>query len=308
MRTVEWPELIDAAKDLASRHGRLPGRCGVYGIPRGGIPAALLVVQELRRNGHDVARIVDDPIDAQLIVDDLVDSGRTLSSYTSKAGPPVDALFRKPHSPKDLAPHAVEIDDWLVFPWEANDGAAGPEDAVTRLIEFVGEDPARPGLEQTPARVVKALAEMCDGYEQDPAVILSACFQSSYDEMVLVRDIEFTSLCEHHLLPFTGTCTIGYIPKAQGVVGLSKLARLVECFARRLQIQERLTEDIALALVKHLEPVGVGVVISAEHSCMSCRGVRKRAPMVTSSMHGAMRDKPEARAEFLALARPHTEP
>lgn len=173
--------------------------------------------------------------------------------------------------------------------------------AVRLLIQSV-DDADRPGLEDTPARVVKSLKEMTCGYLADPADILSKTFDEPCDEMVVVTNIAFTSLCEHHLLPFTGTADVGYIPGK--VVGLSKVARLVDCFSRRLQIQERMTIQIADAIEKHLEAVGVAVVVRGKHACMACRGVRKAgATMITSAMRGALRDKPEARAEFLSLCR-----
>lgn len=178
------------------------------------------------------------------------------------------------------------------------------ERAVRVLLDELGEDVDRPGLADTPARVVRALRELTSGHDVDPAELLAVTFPDEYDEMVLVRGVDFTSLCEHHLLTFTGTATVAYIPTpGRGVVGLSKLARLVDCYARRLQVQERMTQQIALAIDKHLQPVGVGVVVRARHSCMGCRGVRKPgAEMVTSALLGAMRDEPQTRAEFLTLA------
>ena len=176
------------------------------------------------------------------------------------------------------------------------------EGAVRTLLTYVGEDPSRDGLKDTPDRVCRALVEMTEGSRQSPKEILNRVFDESYDEMVISRDIPFTSICEHHLLVFEGTVDIGYIPGK--VVGLSKLSRLVDCFAKRLQIQERLTREIAYAIRDYLNPIGVAVIVKASHSCMSCRGVKKSGSvMVTSSMIGALRDKPEARAEFLALCR-----
>jgi len=175
------------------------------------------------------------------------------------------------------------------------------EAAVRELIRFVGEDPEREGLVGTPDRVARAYTEMCRGYQMDPKKILSATFEDRYDEMVVLRNIRFTSICEHHLLPFIGEAVVAYIPRGR-VVGISKLARLVECFACRLQIQERLTNDIAKAIMEYLDPLGVGVVIRAHHSCMGCRGVRlPESNMVTSALHGIMRG--EAREEFLRLAK-----
>lgn len=188
--------------------------------------------------------------------------------------------------------------DGKIYPFHAT-----AEDAVRTLLRLVGEDPDRDGLKGTPDRVVRALREMTEGYRQDPAAILGRVFEEPYDEMVVLRGISFSSLCEHHLQNFTGEVDVGYLPGK--VVGLSKLARLVDCFARRLQIQEKLTRQIADAISQHLEAKGVGVVVRASHSCMSCRGVKKAgATMVTSAMLGYLRDKAEARAEFLALCRP----
>jgi GTP cyclohydrolase I len=174
-------------------------------------------------------------------------------------------------------------------------------EAVVRLLRWVGQDPNRDGLRDTPRRVVAALREMTSGYHHEPAHILSTTFQVDYGELVVLRDLEFTSLCEHHLMPFSGICSLGYVPDGR-VVGLSKLARLVSCFARRLQIQERMTTEIAQALWEHLQPCGVGVVIAARHCCMSCRGVNKPgAQMVTRTLLGQLRDDPQTRAEFLSL-------
>lgn len=173
--------------------------------------------------------------------------------------------------------------------------------AVRLLIQSV-DDPDREGLQDTPLRVVKALREMTRGYSDDPALILSKTFNEQCDEMIVVTGITFTSLCEHHMLPFTGTADVGYIPGK--VVGLSKIARLVDCFAHRLQIQERLTAQIAKAILQHLEPRGVAVVINGTHACMSCRGVKKSgATMVTSAMHGIFKYNASARSEFLALCK-----
>lgn len=178
-----------------------------------------------------------------------------------------------------------------------------PIDAVKVLLNCLGINSDAPGLLDTPRRVVKALQEMTVGYKQDPKEILGRVFEDSYDELVLSKDIPFTSTCEHHLAPFIGTAAIGYIPSDGKVVGLSKLARLLDCFALRLQIQERLTRDIANALDEVLKPQGVGVIIRAQHSCMSCRGVKKAgSTMVTSCMLGIFREDAMARAEFLKLS------
>lgn len=185
---------------------------------------------------------------------------------------------------------------------------AGPEqtesiaDLIRRMIVLLGEDPTREGLRRTPERFEKALRFLTSGYRQDPETILNgAMFSVCYDEMVVVKDIEVYSLCEHHLLPFFGRCHVAYIPSKK-VLGLSKIARLVNMYARRLQIQERLTNQVARAIEEKLSPQGVGVIIEARHLCMVMRGVEKQqSSAVTSAMLGAFRENKQTRDEFLAL-------
>lgn len=288
-----WP---DIEHHVARLSHRLPaGVTGVYGVPTGGSIVSVMVQKYLPH-----LKQCAQPGDPRVtwIVDDLVDSGRTLQPFVEK-GYKVDALIRKPHSPENIAPHAIAVPDgWIHFPWEHETGA---EDVVVRLLEYIGENPLRDGLKETPGRVLRAWKELTAGYREDPKKILAKRFPVTYDEMVVVRGIRFTSICEHHLLPFTGTATVGYIPK-DTVCGLSKLARLVLCFARRLQIQEGMTRQIADAIQNELDPHGVGVVVRARHSCMGCRGVlQPDAEMVTSAMLGRMRESAAARAEFLGL-------
>ncbi|HEU5335730.1 MAG TPA: GTP cyclohydrolase I FolE [Terriglobales bacterium] len=182
--------------------------------------------------------------------------------------------------------------------------SASFEDLVREMIVRLGEDPTREGLERTPERVHRALEQLTKGYKEDAEAILrGALFTVGYDEMVIVKDIEMFSLCEHHLLPFFGKVHIAYIPNGK-VIGLSKLPRLVEVFARRLQVQERLTTQIAETIQSAIEPQGVGVVIEARHLCMMMRGVEKQhSAAVTSSMLGCFRDCKETREEFLSLIR-----
>lgn len=177
-------------------------------------------------------------------------------------------------------------------------------DLYREILARLGEDPTREGLEETPARLEKSMAFLTKGYAEDPTRILrDALFQVDYDEMVIVKDIEMFSLCEHHLLPFFGKVHVAYIPKGK-VVGLSKIARLVEVFARRLQVQERMTTQIADAIQEAIAPQGVGVVIEARHLCMMMRGIEKQnSSTVTSAMVGCFREK-ETRTEFLSLVRP----
>lgn len=181
-------------------------------------------------------------------------------------------------------------------------------DALTelyrKLLQEIGEDPEREGLVKTPSRAADAMRYLTRGYEQDVQQVLNnAVFTEAYDDMILVKNIEFASLCEHHLLPFIGVCHVGYLPAGK-IVGLSKVARLVDVFARRLQVQERLTHQIAHALDESIEPRGVAVVMEARHLCMMIRGVEKQtSKMVTSAVLGAFREDRRTRNEFMELLR-----
>lgn len=176
-----------------------------------------------------------------------------------------------------------------------------PEKLIKELIEFIGEDPSREGLRDTPKRVIKSFEKLFSGYGKKPEDVLKTFAGENYDEMIVVKDIEFYSTCEHHLLPFTGSAHVGYIPDGK-IIGLSKLPRLVEIYARRLQNQERLTSQIAQALDKILKPKGVGVVIEAKHLCMMARGVEKQGSEVTtSSLTGLFKRDMNTRNEFLKL-------
>jgi GTP cyclohydrolase I len=175
------------------------------------------------------------------------------------------------------------------------------EQAVRRMLEAIGEDPDREGLAGTPDRVARMYAELFSGLREDPASYLEVGFSEEYDEMVVLRDIPFHSMCEHHLLPFMGRAHVAYLPRGK-VVGLSKLARVVEAYARRPQLQERLTQQIAHLLMDRLDAKGVGVIIEATHTCMTIRGVKKPgATMVTSCMLGLFRSNPATRSEAMDL-------
>lgn len=265
---------------------RIPATGKVYGVPRGGSTVAAMCGD----------RMVDNALDADIIVDDIIDSGRTkekwLHSFPTK---PFVALIDKTDSQSPF-----RLDGWIHFPWDATD-SSDIEDHVTRILEYIGEDPRRDGLIETPARVVRSWQELFAGYRISIEDVLAKEFEADgYDELIICRNIDFYSTCEHHMQPFYGRAHVGYIPKRK-VVGLSKLARLVDAFARRLQIQERLTAQIADALEDHLQPLGVAVLLEATHFCMVCRGVRKQnSCMTTSSLKGIFRSA-EARAEFFAL-------
>lgn len=176
------------------------------------------------------------------------------------------------------------------------------EKAIREILIEIGEDPEREGLRETPERMARMFQELTMGYDASPhEIIREALFTIKYDEMVVVKDIEFYSLCEHHMLPFFGSCSVGYIPNGK-VVGLSKIPRIVEVFSRRLQVQERMTAQIADFLMEELEPIGVAVVAEARHLCMAMRGIMKAdASMLTSSMRGAFKKDERTRGEFLSF-------
>lgn len=265
-----------------------------YGIPRGGIHAVHAVKASMRVLAPLVDfQIVEDPQHATMFIDDIIDSGATLSKWNEE-------FLRIPFYALIDKQQRKTLDTWYTFPWERAVKEDGPEDNITRLLQFIGEDVKRNGLLETPKRVVASYKELFAGYHINPKDLIKT-FESDCDEMVLVRDIEFCSMCEHHMLPFIGKGHIAYIPSGR-VIGVSKLARILECYSRRLQNQERITQQVTKALDTYLSPKGSACVLEAKHLCMACRGVGKQhSVMVTSSLTGAFRDKPEARAEFMQL-------
>lgn len=304
IKNLTWAAVQSAAMSLARRI-EMDGFPNVdaearvvraYPIPNGGIFAALALQRELICRPRPIllklVERLDDP-DIDIYVDDLIDSGKTLRAYQARRLLPFYALIDKTKA---------EVPVWVSFPWERMQKHEGPEDNIVRVLQFIGEDPTREGLVQTPARVVRSFAELYGGYKQDPASVLTVFEDGACDEMVILRGCEFYSTCEHHLQPFMGRAHVGYLPDKK-VIGISKLARLVDIFARRLQIQERLTTQIAEAIEEHLKPRGVGVVLEAKHLCMVCRGVRKQnSEMVTSALRGAFRES-ACRAEFFSFVK-----
>lgn len=289
---MTWQDFGDRVHKLARLIKEEKGKdVKVYGIPKGGVYVAAALA-----SCCGYISLVDTPEEADCFVDDIIDSGATAARYRRDYGKATYALVYPTARPEDRL-------GWFVFPWERANKETEPTDHVVRLLEYIGENPRREGLVKTPERVIKALAEMTSGYKLHPEGILSTRFESETDEMVILSGIHFTSLCEHHLLPFVGEAAIGYIPDKH-IIGISKLVRVVDCFARRLQVQERLTQQVASAIEAHLKPKGVGVVMKAHHSCMSCRGVlQANTEMVTSCMLGDMRNESSARSELLALIR-----
>lgn len=266
----------------------------LYGVPRGGIPAAYLVSKKLVERYGIRNEVTFNLISATVIIDDIYDSGATAARYKTEL-PSFLVLFDKRQEPW--------AGQWLIMPWELDEGGS-TEDIIIRLLQFIGEDPTREGLRDTPTRVIRAWQEWASGYQQSPAELFKIFEESSngYDELIIVHNVPVISRCEHHLADIIGLAHVGYIPNKGRIVGLSKLARLVDIFARRLQVQERMTCQIADAIMQYLQPVGAGCIIRAAHSCMSTRGVKIHGSVTsTSAMRGALLSKPEARKEFLDL-------
>ena len=205
-----------------------------------------------------------------------------------------------------MDPAQLEFKDGPVLNAEFKNLVAG---AISTILEAVGEDPSRSGIADTPSRVARMYDELLSGYKTDPVELLNnALFDVEYDEMVIVKDIDFYSMCEHHMLPFYGHASVGYIPEDK-VIGLSKIPRIVDMFARRLQVQERMTQQIATFLDELIKPRGVAVVVEASHLCAAMRGVKKqRTRMLTSAMLGSFRDNPSTRAEFMMHIRAGSDP
>lgn len=279
---ITWEEIKSLIEGALAhiKIGEKPHR--VYGVPKNG-----MILTAFLPKGFIAW---SNPDDCNILLDDIIDSGRTKNAFNQKyPNKPFIALFDK----------RQENIGWLVMPWENEEKDA--EDLIARQIEMIGENPLREGLLKTPERVRKSWSHLFKGYNENPDEILKTVFTAEQaDEMVILKDIEFYSSCEHHMLPFYGKAHIGYIPKNNKVVGVSKLARLVEVYSRRLQIQERLTSQIANAIKEALKPEGVAVVMEAKHLCMMARGIEKQnSVMTTSAMYGIFRDNNSARMEFL---------
>ena len=279
-------------EDILAGHVITNGRivCA-YPVPNGGIPAALTIQGAFEKIQDRKMMIVEDPSEADIVLDDILDSGATRKKFDQF---PFYTLVDKQSGPdKDKG--------WFVFPWERAIKDEGPEDNIRRILQYIGEDPNREGLLDTPKRVAKSYKELFGGYKENPEDLLTVFADGACDEQVILRNIEFVSFCEHHMLPFIGTATVAYIPDGK-VIGVSKLVRLLEVFTRRLQIQERLCQQVTEALQEHLQPKGAACIISAKHLCMVCRGVRKQqSEMITSSLTGVYRTDPTSRSELMSL-------
>ena len=264
----------------------------IYAIPRGGYLIGLILSDALRIPMElDKECIKKDT----LIVDDLIDSGKTLSQFpkNDKA-----VLFVKNGKKKSVTYYVDETNEWVKFPDEKDNDV---QEHIERIMQYIGEDTSREGLLETPKRVQRAYDEIFSGYKQNPKDLMKTFTQGTCEEMVILKNCEFYSTCEHHMFPFFGHVSIGYIPNKK-VIGISKLARLVDLYAKRMQIQERMTTQIADTIMKELDARGVYVVCEGVHFCMRSRGVKKQdASMITSAVRGVFKKDPKARQEFLSL-------
>lgn len=269
----------------------------MYGIPRGGIFANQAIYAQMCNKCIE-SEIVDRPEDADIFIDDIIDTGATAGKYAREYKKPIFALINKQ---SETHKQSSNIDAWYVFPWENVIGETGPVENVRRLLEYIGENPNREGLLETPDRVIRSYDKLFGGYKQDPKDVLKVFTEGACDEMVLLKNIEFHSTCEHHMIPFTGRAHIAYCPDKK-VIGISKLARLLEIYTRRLQIQERIGMQVTQALDELLEPKGSACIIEAQHLCMTARGVEKQnSVMVTSSLTGVFLEEYSTRNELLTL-------
>lgn len=290
----------------------------IIGIPQGGVPAALALSGLLKVPIYDARRKklpLIGPDKKILIVDDLIDTGTTLEAmwpgiiYNEDSSKykkyDVAVLCIKRHSPIPKTENtyfARGVKSWVDFWWEPPQNKS-PKQHVTRLLQFIGDDPLREGLIETPDRVIRSYKKLFGGYKQHPKDVMKTFMEGSCEDMVILKDISMFSTCEHHILPFYGKAHIAYVPDGK-VLGVSKLARLLDIYARRLQIQERIGQQVTQALNEYLNPLGAACIIEAKHFCMSSRGVEQETSnMVTSSLTGVFKDKPEARAELMRLIR-----
>jgi len=301
MDDISFDQLIEDSKQLSLiiNEGGVNQYDGVYGIPSGGLIPAYIIANELKlplREKNDIT-------EKTLIIDDIIDSGATIKKLIEdiKISPDIGVLYKKSHAP--VVKYVLKnIDNqWINLPHESS-GDKSIQDNIVRILEYLGENPNREGLKNTPSRVVKSYDRIFGGYKQKVEDILTIFESENYDEMVVLTDIEFYSTCEHHMLPFYGKAHVAYIPNGK-IVGISKLARVVEIFSRRLQNQERITMQVANALQEALNAKGVAVVLEGKHFCMIARGVEKQnAIMKTAHLTGVFRDDSKnARQEFYSL-------
>lgn len=300
----EWQSLCIKLGDTLMNNGIIY----LYPVPKNGAYIVLTLNQFASFRNHFI--ILNEPIikyegqtfENTCIIDDIIDSGKTLKQYEGFLKAVI--FLKNSEINKDKIDFFVEPDfenNWIKFPWEKENDV---EDNIIRMIEYIGENPQREGLKDTPKRVIKSWQELYAGYKQKPEDILTV-FEDygNYDEMITLKSIKGYSTCEHHLLPFEFECSVSYIPDGK-VIGVSKIARLVEMFGRRLQVQERMTSEIAETLQEYLKPKGVAVRIEGQHLCMTARGIKKQeCKMVTTKLTGVFMENEKARKEFFDTIR-----
>jgi GTP cyclohydrolase I len=270
IKEITWDDILSRLQEIQITHN-ITKDTMVYGVPKNGMILAGFL------NCHQIV----DPSHAEIIIDDLIDSGRTKAKYTS--------MF-----PKAKFIHLFEPGkEWLHFPFEKK-VSEDQEDCLVRLLEIIGEDVNREGVKETPKRALKMWKEVTE----KPKLNITTFDSKGYDQMIISKDITYYTFCEHHMIPFFGTCSIGYIPNKR-IIGLSKLARTVDYFAKGLNTQEYMTQNIANFLQKELNPKGLGVLTKGRHLCQEMRGIKKEGQMITTALKGAMFDKLEVRNEFL---------
>lgn len=288
------------ARELQKMAKVLKRKLLIYGIPKSGS----IVASHLAASEPSFLVVVYQPEKADCFVDDIIDTGTTQERYCERYGKKTYALYGKGRQKNCIV--QVPRTTWVEFPWEQEDITRKEhQDFIVRLLEELGEDANREGLRDTPARFLKAWREMTAGYTMDITLkgMESSDLLSPADThgMVVAHDIAFHSLCEHHLLPFVGKVHVGYLPDHH-LIGHSKIPRIVEMYARRLQVQERIGQQICDTLEEVLQPRGIGVIVEASHFCMMMRGVKKEsARIITSHLKGAFKDDPRTRQEFLTL-------
>ena len=264
-------------------------------IPRGG--AAVATYLSARLNLPLIA--ISDRDENTLVVDDLIDSGRTRSEYMDND---FACLFVKKNCPAQYYPTyycVSDVSDWIKFWWETKNETI--QDNITRILQYIGEDSNREGLIDTPNRIVRSYDHLFKGYKQDVSDLITVFESDGYNQIVLLKNIEMYSMCEHHMLPFYGRAHVAYIPNKK-IIGISKLARITDMFARRLQIQERIGDEVTSVLMEYLDPLGAACIIEATHLCMRMRGVSKQnSTMVTSSLKGVFMEDARAREELMSL-------
>jgi GTP cyclohydrolase I len=302
---ILFPEVIKNSKELAKK---IPKKKYdfIFGIPAGGLISAYIVSEELKIPMLTVEQFKSETFfnsKGVLIVDDLIDGGGTIKKFNPKGLHDVAVVYRKQHSPKNMTKYCLKEmpNEWLDFPHEKE--ATGIEEHIQRILEYLGENTKREGLIDTPARVAKMYKELFKGYDKSQKPVITS-FKNGHDGVVynemVIDEGSFFSHCEHHMVPFFGKYFFAYIPD-KIVLGLSKVARIVDYHSAKLQIQERLVKEIVDDLEKACKPKGIALVMKAQHLCKTMRGVKKEGYMVTSDIRGAFKTDLKARTEFYNL-------